>query len=682
MCAFIYHFKTTVKRNIESNFASSIYIHLEHIKSQCFTSAVKFTATALEMFLIVVSILLATGQLSISQIGKNRSWQTERWVTSLQKPQERVTYVSDSKYSLHPFCYGPWTIDSGNGSCECGSSLKGLVHCDNSSFNLQLLPCYCMTPYEKDPNITVVGACLYKCNYQHGRHYYSVPAKDPYSLSEFMCGEVARDGQLCGQCELGFSPSVYSYDWHCLNCTLYDNYVKQLAKYITVAFIPLTVFFIVMTTLHISATSPSINAFILLSQLLTAPVILRAYTHTFVQLKHNVYTERVGVVSFFASLYGIWNLDFFRTLYPPFCLHPSINTLQLLALEYTIAAYPLFLIMITYALVEMHDRNFNFVVWLWKPFRRCFILFRRHWDVKTSLVDAFGTFLLLSYVKFLSASFDLLTPVHLYNAHGETINETYLYYDATIQYFSRQHLPYAALAIMVLILFNLLPIVLLCLYPCQCFQKLLNCCRLRCTALHTFMDTFQGCYRNRTDSTYDCRWFSAVYLIIRIAFHLVVAVTQDMKLFFLFAAAVLAFTVLLIGVVQPYKSPVYNRLDMVLIQVVAMGYLFIPLYIIAKTEHHEFTTPTAIIATTFGILPLVYIIAISMHWLVIRKTVPQRLYHRVCKFLPFKRLVRQRNLEEQLPDRLANPEECAALLRDPMAVDQYCDATPDGLDLY
>ena len=635
-------------------------------------------ATALEMLLIVVYVLLTTSQLSISENESSSSWQTEH---ALLKPQDGMNYVSDIEDSLHPSCHGPWTIakeDSGNTSCECGSNLKGLVQCDASSFNLQLLPCYCMTPYEKDPNITVVGACLYKCEYHHQSHYYSVPVRDPYSLTEFMCGEVARDGQLCGQCELGFCPPVYSYDWHCLNCTLCDNYVKQLAKYITVAFIPLTVFFITVTTLHISATSPSINAFILLSQLVTAPVIMRVYDYAFGELKHKVYTGRGSVPAFIASLYGIWNLDFFRTLYPPFCLHPSMNTLQILALDYMVAAYPLFLIVFTYTLVELHDRNFKFVVWLWKPFRRCFIRFKRQWNVKTSLIDAFGTFLLLSYVKFLSVSSDFLTPVRLYNMYGDTINETYLYYDATISYFSKQHLPYAALAITVFILFNFLPIVLLCLYPCQCFQKLLNCCRLRCPALHTFMDTFQGCYRNRTDSTYDCRWFSAVYLVIRIVFHVVVAATQDTKLFFFCLTALFIFNVILVGVVQPYKSPFNNRFDMVILLIAAMGYLSTSLFITAFIEHPEFTVPSAAIVITCALLPLVYIIVISMHWLLIRKTVSQRFYHKVCKWFPFKRLVRQRNTEEPLPDRLVNPEECENLLQDPMAVDQSSDDQKTG----
>ena len=611
------------------------------------------------MLLIVAYILLTASQLSVSKTERNSAWQTEDWTSSQVEPQDGVSYVSDMEHSLHPSCHGLWTIakeDKGNTSCECGSDLGGLVQCDNTSFKLQLLPCYCMTPYEKNPNITVVGACLYQCGYDHGHHYYSILANDLTSLSDFTCSEMDREGQLCGQCATDFSPPAYSYNWQCANCSVYDGHIKQFTKYIAIAFLPLTVFFFIVTTLHISAASPSVNAFILVSQLITAPITLRTYAHVYVQ-KSKHFLEGF----FFASLYGIWNLDFFRTMYPPFCLHPSISTLQVLALDYIIAAYPLFLVIVTYIVVELHDRNFKIVVWLWKPVRRFFIYFRRYWNVKTSLIDAFGTFLLLSYVKFLSTSFDLLIPVNLFNMHGDTINETYLYYDATIEYFSKQHLPYAILAITVLILFNFLPVVLLCLYPCKCFHMLLNRCRLSCTALHTFMDTFQGCYKNRTDSSYDRRWFSAVYLIIRIAVHLVVAWTQDMKLLAFCIAALLIFTVILIGIVQPYKSPVYSRLDTVLILILAAGFLLAGLTAIAHTEHGKYSHTIGVIAATCAVLPLMYIIAISMHWLLIRKLVSQRCCYMIWKLLPFKRMIRQRNFEE------SPPGECTALLQDPMA---------------
>ena len=119
------------------------------------------------------------------------------------------------------------------------------------------------------------------------------------------------------------------------------------------------------------------------------------------------------------------------------------------------------------------------------------------WNIHNSLVDAFATFLLLSYVKFLSVSFDILTPTTLWDKWGRHVG-TVLYYDGSVNYFGTDHLPYAVLAMTVLLVFTVLPILLLCLYPCRCFQKFLNSCHLRSQALHTFMDAFQGCYKDGT----------------------------------------------------------------------------------------------------------------------------------------------------------------------------------------
>ena len=64
--------------------------------------------------------------------------------------------------------------------------------------------------------------------------------------------------------------------------------------------------------------------------------------------------------------YGIWNLDFFRTVLPPICL--DITPLQALVLDYAIAFYPLLLVVMTYILISLHSRDVRVVVWLWKPF--------------------------------------------------------------------------------------------------------------------------------------------------------------------------------------------------------------------------------------------------------------------------------------------------------------------------
>ena len=261
----------------------------------------------------------------------------------------------------------------------------------------------------------------------------------------------------------------------------------------------------------------------------------------------------------YASFVGVWNLDFFRIIYTPFCLHPKASTLQVLSLDYLIAAYPLVLIVITYTLVTLHYYDYRLVVWLWKPCHRCFIQFRRQWDIQNSLVDAFATFLLLSYVKFLSVSFDILMPTLLWDKWGSH-KSTMMYYDGSVEYFGVEHLPYALLAIIMFIIFTFVPILLLCFYHCCWFQRFLNNTHLRSQALHTFVEAFQGYFKDGTDGTKDCRWFAAFYLIIRVVtyatfgFGLVV-------LSFLVLLILYSIVVFLVAIFCPYKKKLYNILD-------------------------------------------------------------------------------------------------------------------------
>ena len=132
-------------------------------------------------------------------------------------------------------------------------------------------------------------------------------------------------------------------------------------------------------------------------------------------------------------LCGIWSLDFFRSVVPPFCVSSSIKTVHALALEYLVAFYPIFLILITYACIKLHDNNFRPVVWLWKPFHRYFVHFRRRWDSKASIISAFTTFLLLSFSKILFVSFTLLYTFHVQYNYGDNPNKCVLYYDPTIE---------------------------------------------------------------------------------------------------------------------------------------------------------------------------------------------------------------------------------------------------------
>ena len=179
-------------------------------------------------------------------------------------------------------------------------------------------------------------------------------------------------------------------------------------------------------------------------------------------------------------------------------------------------------------------------------------------DIQSSIVKAFATFFLLSYVKLLNSTVDILLPVKIYNIHQEAVG-LYVYYDASYKYFSKEHLPYAITSIVFFLTFVFCPLVLLLLYPTTCFQKCLSSCRLRNHILHTFVDTFQGYYKDGIEpGTRDCRWFAAIYFLGRIvAVYIIFGISENVLCYVLIGIS-LVFLGALMAVLQPYKSSKLN----------------------------------------------------------------------------------------------------------------------------
>ena len=512
-----------------------------------------------------------------------------------------------------------------------------------------MLRCYCMT-FNTDESMLVVALCIFGCiKGKFTSSHYPVTSNTS-ALNELLCGKrFHREGQLCGKCEDTLAFPVYSYDLGCVKCE--KHFAKNLLKYIVAAFLPLTLFFIIVVTFRIRVTSGVMNGFILISQIISTPTLSREY----ILKGHHVNTIPKVIV----SLYGIWNLDFFRLLYSPFCLHPETTMVQILALDYTIAAYPLALLIVAYLLVKLHDSGFKLIVWLWKPFHWCFVCFRRDWTIKTSLIDAFATFLLLSYMKFLSVSFDLLSPVRIFNIHGETQEKLYLYWDGSTEYFGREHLPYALLAVTVIIIFNTLPLLLLFLYPCKWFQNCLHCCRPRqSVVLHTFMDSFQGCYKDGTNGSRDYRWYSALYLCTQILVLVVLAATAS-EFSLPFIGIVFLILVFVTAMLQPYKLPVHNRNNIFILCVMILIIFTATANVMAiSSDLHVAKTVAACFFGLALLMPLIYIIAAILYKL---------LAHRICGYIR----AEDETYERTLPERMVNVEECAALLADPMEINIY-----------
>ena len=579
--------------------------------------------------------------------------------------QLQVTSDMDSNTS----CVNTWFFPAPNDDsiCECGSTLGNKVKCNNETKEVDILDCYCMT-YSEENHSQVVGQCLYGCS--HESQYHSLPSNIS-QLNEKVCGWLNREGQLCGRCKDGFAPAVYSYDISCVEC---KDYHYNWLKYAVISLLPLTIFFFVVTLSGIKLLSGAWSGFILITQVMSTPILMRAMLLYYHSNKTFQFTLVILSVP-----YGVSNLDFFRLLYPPFCLHPHMSTVQAMALDYIIGVYPLALIVFTYFLVVLRDYNLRVLLWLWKPFRYCSVRFRRNWNIKSSLVDSFATFIILSYMKFLDVSVNLLIPIHIFNIHGQSVG-MYVFYDATVKYFSKEHLPYAFLALGVFLTFNVFPVVLLSLYPCQCFQKCLNRCRLgNWQALHIFMDAFQGCYKDGTNGTKDCRWYAAVYLLVRITFFVVIVIALS-DLWLPFVTFSILIMLILITAFHPYKSPTFNTVETILF----LAALFILVSgmapVITYTESHQFQKMLDIIGGIFAFVPLMYVVGVLLYKLLSHSHCVQ-VYRKVKTWLLCycKDSIAHADSQESLPDRIAydHPEETTALLPVPVQWDKESDSNSE-----
>ena len=97
------------------------------------------------------------------------------------------------------------------------------------------------------------------------------------------------------------------------------------------------------------------------------------------------------------------------------------------------------------------------------------------------------------------------------------IAETYvLEVDNTVPISDSSYIIVATFAILMSLIFNLLPILLLTFYPLKLFKGAMSKCRLEGFALTIFVEKFHSCYRDGLDSGRDMRSFSGFYFLLRI----------------------------------------------------------------------------------------------------------------------------------------------------------------------
>ena len=507
-----------------------------------------------------------------------------------------------------------------NNTCICSNSTNHF-YCEHKSEFHQiayLIVGFC-TSYSqvKHKEFEVLyGRCPFTAEHYSSHNFYSpyllLPLKKENLNEEFCEKYLKRRGKLCGYCMENYSINVLSETFDCYNCS---GSATEWLLFATVEGLLPLIFFVMVLLLHISFTSGPLNGFIFCSQVLTVSLEVIVFKSAWIEssIKHPKIISGTVV-----SLYSIWSLDFLRLIRIfnedfRMCLGPQLKVIHVLALRYLSAIYPLCFLMVAYIVIELHARNCRILVWLWKPL--CFLCtrFRQAWKARTSIVDAFAAFILLSYVKVVRLSMVLLTFSDVYNSNF-TIEERVVNYDPTVKYLGSEHAPFAAIGAFFLLTFGLTPPLLLTFYQFKIVQKCLNRCKLNRSGLRIFMDAFQGCYKDGKDGGPDCRYFAGLYFFFRLIVFAIFDLTTSLSLTYIELLAAFVVFGIITAVVQPYKKQFYTCLDLFFFNTLAfiMGLHVYALLALFKDPH---PVMLLIILFTLTTIPLVYMILFVLFWL-------------------------------------------------------------------
>lgn len=451
----------------------------------------------------------------------------------------------------------PGFISSDGNQCICvDNSYIGLIKCEDDGNTATVLRGGWIGNYSGQI-VAGVSSYLYFISDDS-----NIPLPSNWSdVNIVLCGPLNRHGVLCGECIAHYGPAVESFE--CVSCTNEDSRVNWLI-YVALEYIPLTIFFIFLLLFDVKTTSGAGNAFIFFAQITTSTFDV---TSDGVLPLDTITSNNTKILKLLYQLpYDVWNLKFFSILFPPYCLSSNIGWYGLTALNYIIAFYPLFLIIMFSVIVRLYDYGFYPISLLCRPLHRCLIWMRRKWEFRQSVITAFATFLILSYTKFMLTSLKIITPTSLYDASSSAVVSWLPYFNGNTHFTTPGMIGLYIIALTVLFIFGIiLPSVLMAPSILQwLYKKTKKDCFSNCLPwgrMQEFLQQFHGCYKDGLNNHFDCRWFSGFFLLSRVIFFCLYSYSPNEFYQYLFQAITCLLTMFLIASLRPFKKNSDNVLN-------------------------------------------------------------------------------------------------------------------------
>ena len=437
-----------------------------------------------------------------------------------------------------------------SGYCACFEVTPNYIHCNQKHQTSYLSQGAC-TFYD-DKSDKIWGSW---CPFLFPDHVlqdgmFSLPA-NVSELNTVVCGNLTREvkGPLCGRCNGNTGPSIYSVGNRCVHCS-----PVNILYYLLLQYGPSTFIFLLVIIFRPNITSAPMLHYVLLCNFIV--IASRLSLWLYIQQ-----LDRMTIVlaKSTLTLSAIWSFDVLLFVSPPLCISKQMEEIHVLYFEIVATIYPFVLLLLTYALIKLHSKNFKPIVALWRLSSRLFVRFYRAWDPTAAMIQVFASLFFLSYAKLTHLIWGSFTWEEGRTADGHETRH-FVLYDPNIPYHSTSHTLLMVFAATVGIGFLLPPLLILLVYPTSLYRKISDrispVWRIR---IQTFVELFYSSVKDGTSGTKDYRLLSTLFLFVfglfpqlvptTVAF-IVCSYTSGLYI----GAITFGFLAFLCTVLQPYKQ--------------------------------------------------------------------------------------------------------------------------------
>ena len=447
----------------------------------------------------------------------------------------------------------PWfewvnTSDS-SGYCACAAVTPSNIDCDQTHQTSYLLQGSC-TFYDENTNKIWGSWCPFLFPddvLQDGM--FPLPA-NVSELNTVVCGNLTREvkGPLCGRCTGNTGPSIYSVGSRCVHCS-----PVNILYYLLLQYGPSTLIFLLVIIFRPNIASAPMVHYVLFCN-------FKVFVSRSILLLYAL-PDRLTTVLAMSTLTfsAIWSFDVLLYVSPPLCISKHMELIYIFYFDFIATIYPFILLLLTYALIKLHSKNFKPIVVLWQLSSRLFVRFYRALDPRSAMIQAFASLFFLSYAKlsYLMWGSFTWTKGTTANSHESTY---ILYFDPNVPYHSTKHTLLMIFATTVGIVFLLPPLLILLVYPTSLYRKISDrispVWRIR---IHTYVELYYSSVKDGTTATKDYRLLSTLFLFVfgffpQLIQTIAFIVDKNFSNRLYISAIIFGFLAFLCTVLQPYKK--------------------------------------------------------------------------------------------------------------------------------